>query len=56
MLMADIEENKRNLIDLQEKLKSLGDSLWRFKIRTRVAKIRRENNSRWILEWAPRVK
>jgi len=41
--MLDFEENKRNLQNMQSKLKELGESLWHFKIRKRIRKIRRRN-------------
>lgn len=41
--MLDLEENKRNLIDLKEKIISVGDSLWHYYIRKENAKFTRTN-------------
>lgn len=43
--MLDFEENKRQLEQLQTKLKELGESLWHTKPKDRISTIRRKNKS-----------
>ena len=44
--MIDLEENKRKLVLIQEKMKSIGDSLWLEIYGTRNRKTRKANNKR----------
>lgn len=41
--MLELEENKRNLIALKEKIISVGDSLWHYYVREENAKFTRAN-------------
>ena len=49
--MFELEENNRKLQELENKLKSLGESLWHNKIRRKVTRTRKTNNARKFLEW-----
>ena len=42
--MLELEENLKELQNLEEKLKELGESLWHREVGKRVKRIRRTNN------------
>ena len=41
--MLDFEENKRQLDDMQNKLKELGESLWHCKLKKKTKRVRGAN-------------
>lgn len=41
--MLELEENKRDLIALKEKIKSVGDSLWHCYTRKQITKFTRKD-------------
>lgn len=47
--MIELEENKHKLIELQKKIKNIGDSLWTSK--NRITRSWRANYEGRILEW-----
>lgn len=47
--MLELEENKKQLIELNKKLKELGESLWHNSIRRKTKKFRRKNYTRKFL-------
>ena len=53
--MVDLEENKRNLIYMKNKLEEIGGSLWHPIFREEIKWIREENYSRWFLDESKRI-
>lgn len=48
--MLDLEENKRNLISIENRFNSIGGSLWHRFFRSTIKWIRKENFCRRLLE------
>jgi hypothetical protein len=49
--MIELEENSKHLLNMKEKIKSLGDSLWHYKAWRKVKIIRSGNIQTRVLEW-----
>lgn len=49
--MIELEENKRQLLDLNKRVESIGESLWLKRDRKQDTTIRTKNYARRILEW-----
>lgn len=54
--MLDLEENKRNLINIENRFNSIGGSLWHRFFRSTIKRVWKQNFRRRFLDKSNRIK